>query len=232
MLIMTATMLVFTGCGKRNETSSGDNDSIGSKIGNIFGSSKRMAQSQMDSVGGMLGFSKSMDRAQKASINDLKQIGLALMMYAQDNREKFPSPVARQSYNTSAPSKYSSIDVLYGFEYLSDADAYIAEFDKQSVKASFGNFDPAKNSSYAYIGYNIIAGNYGDGFPIVFEKPWLLPENWDKIAVCFADGSVRIVTIPGVSKMSCRQVVEYLLRNESHGKEQFLRGADIADQIH
>ena len=173
-----------------------------------------------------------MTQYQRISISNLKQMGMALVQYAGDNRERFPSPVARQSKRSSAPSKYSSIDVLYTQKYLRNANVYIAGFDKQSVKAAGNSFDPAKNSSYAYIGYGIICGNYSSEFPLLFEKPWLLPENWDKIAVCFVDGSCRIITIPGVSKMSCRQVVEYLLRDQQQSKTQFLKNADIADRIH
>ena len=137
------------------------------------------------------------------SISNLKQIGLALCQYAYDNRAKFPGANSRGS-------AIGGLDTLFVNEYLTDASVYITPYDKAGKPAEGTTLNPAENCSYVYI-RGLIAGNYGSDFPQVFEKPWRLPKGTDKICVMFADGSARIYTIPGVTKMNCRQVFEAIV---------------------
>lgn len=137
------------------------------------------------------------------SISNLKQIGLALCQYAYDNREKFPGANSRGS-------AIGGLDTLFVNEYLTDTSVYITPYDKAGKPAEGTTLNPAENCSYVYI-RGLIAGNYGSDFPLVFEKPWRLPKGTDKICVMFADGSARIYTIPGVTKMNCRQVFEAIV---------------------
>ena len=154
---------------------------------------------------------------QQASINNLKQIGVAIMMFAMDNRERFPE----------------SLKDLVSKSYLTDCRCYISPFDKKSVAGSAADFDPVKNCSYAYFGMGVVAGNFGSGVPIAIEKPWCLPENSNSIAVLYADGSAKIVQIPNVNKKSCLEVVEIILKGTQKGSagESILKNAGTADSL-
>ena len=145
-----------------------------------------------------------------ASSNNLKQIGMGLMSYANDHQEQLPS----------------SLNELVSTNVLTDFKVYIAPSDTKSTIGE-GELKP-ENCSYAYIGRSV---KYGTSVPVAFEKPWLLSEESSKINVLFADGHVSTVTINGVAKMNCRQVVEELTRENPDKTltEQLLKNADQED---
>ena len=54
-------------------------------------------------------------------------------------------------------------------------------------------------------------GYHSSNFPILIEKPWLLPKGLKQINVLFGDGSVRTQYIDTLNNnMSCRQVVSII----------------------
>ena len=144
------------------------------------------------------------------SNNNLKQISMGILNYSTDNNEQLPL----------------SLNELITSGALPDFNIYIAPFDKKSVVGS-GELKP-ENTSYAYVGAKV---KYGSAVPVLFEKPWLLPEDSSQINVLSADGQIQTVTINGVSKMTCRQVVEELTK-ESQEKalvDQLVKNAEQED---
>ncbi len=168
-----------------------------------------------------------------ASINNLKQIGLALMMYADDNRGNFPAPGARGKDNR--PDVVGGLDCLIRHDYLCDFNVYIMPYDTMGkIAGNKASFDPVENCSYAYFGSGVAAGAVSGDFPIAIEKPWRLPASSTKLAVLFADGSGRSIEIPGVSSKSCREVAEILMGlNSFTDKEKKLlrENAVTADEL-
>ena len=166
-----------------------------------------------------------------ASISNLKMIGIALMQYADDNREKFPAPGARGKDNR--PDVVGGLDCLIRHEYLCDYNFYIMPYDTMG-KIAEGKFNLVENCSYAYFGSGVVSGDFSGDFPIVIEKPWRLPASSDKIAVLFADGSVRSIDIPEVSRKSCREVAEILISLGSltdKEKNTLRENASTADEL-
>lgn len=121
------------------------------------------------------------ERGRRGScISNLKQIGTALMQYAQDNREKMPAGDCRTSSTNSTKmsvylgSKFEAADgaingfnVLIGNEYLSDYGVYVCPSSTATTATAAadgkGNLSASNGTvtvSYGYIpGY--IAGNNG-----------------------------------------------------------------------
>ena len=121
------------------------------------------------------------ERGRRGScISNLKQIGTALMQYAQDNREKMPSGACRTSSTVSDPKNvyldadFESADgaingfnVLVGHEYLSDYAVYTCPSSTATTSTAGTDGEGTLsvsgdncNLSYGYIpGY--IAGNNG-----------------------------------------------------------------------
>lgn len=179
---------------------------------------------------GCLGREKS---RRSMSMSNLKQISLALVIYAQDNKDLFPTPPARGK--NGALDLVAGFDLLVRNEYLVDMNVYIAPYDTLGkVAVSAESFDPVENCSYVYTGHGFASGCSPD-VPIAFEKPWRLPSKFDKIVVAFANGSVREFDIPGVSSKSCREIVDIIICQSSSisGKEQALlrKNAELADKL-
>ena len=155
---------------------------------------------------------KSISKAEMlSSLNNLKQIEDAIYSYAKDFSDAFPE----------------NLNALMENNFLKDPKILIAPFDKVSTPAE-GKITPA-NTTYAYVG-----AGFTTGYPvfIAFEKPWLLPEGSNKINILYKDGGVQEKTIEGVSKMTCRQVVEVLTKNYQNKElaEKLLKNADAEDQ--
>ena len=177
----------------------------------------------------------SAERSQRAqSLNNLKAIGIGMMMYANDHAEYFPAPPAR--------AKDGSVNLTAGLEmllngYLIELTNYIMPYDQiGSVATSAEAFDQVENCSYAYLGHRAVSGKTSSAFPLAMEKPWRLPANFEQIAVLFTDGSVRAIDCPGVSKKSCREVVEFIISNHGSAlkeseKELLRSNADLADKL-
>ena len=113
------------------------------------------------------------ERGRRGScISNLKQIGTALMQYAQDNREKMPGGKCRQSSTTAterdvklaSPECIDGFNVLIGHEYLSDYGVYVCPSSTATTGAGAEGglkvTGDTVNVAYGYIpGY--IAGNNG-----------------------------------------------------------------------
>ena len=144
------------------------------------------------------------------SLNNLKQIGLGIMMFS-------------SAHDDTAPESLAALKGYVGETVL------IAKFDH--LHRHTGN--PDLESSYIYIG-NI--GKMSDlrsaaATPMAFESPALLPENHSELVVLYADGSTQVVKIPRVNKKSSREVTEILTRQlkDPEVKKRLLRNADLAD---
>lgn len=113
------------------------------------------------------------ERGRRGScISNLKQMGTALMQYAQDNREKMPAGNCRKSATVSTATAVDNsaelniangLEVLRGHEYLADYGVYVCPSSTVSQededKALTYTGDNA-NLAYGYIaGY--VAGTYG-----------------------------------------------------------------------
>ena len=146
-----------------------------------------------------------------SSNNNLKQIATGLTMIANESGEMLPD----------------SLNVLKEKNQLSDPNVFIAPFDEVSTPAT--DKITADNTTYAYIGAGIKAGAQAI---VAFEKPWLLPDGWNKINVLKADGSVSTITLDGLKNMTCRQVVESLTKDYQDKQivETLLNNADNEDK--
>ena len=168
-----------------------------------------------------------------SSISNLKLIGLALTMYADDNAENFPAPVALGK--NKRPDAVAGLDVLIYNGYLEDLKVYVTRYDSMGKAAvDDGSFDPVENCSYAYFGRGVKSGAVSADFPLAIEKPWRLPSVNTNVAVLFADGSVRSVEIPNANRKSCREVAEILItRGSLQEKEKKLlrENAALADEL-
>ena len=147
------------------------------------------------------------ERSRRGScISNLKQIGTALMQYAQDNREKNPVGKCRTSTTDSATldvtlttdGSAAGMNVLIGNEYLTDYGVYACP--SSTVKTGSGTSSLTyaatdANLSYGYVpGY--IAGNYGSESAVAGDSDGTVLTN---VKAChtnygnilFADGSSR-----------------------------------------
>ncbi len=150
------------------------------------------------------------ERGRRGScISNLKQIGTALMQYAQDNREKNPVGNCRTSttdatkleVTLSTAGSAAGMNVLIGNEYLTDYGVYACPSStvktgsgtESLVYVTTGTVSP--NLSYGYIpGY--IAGNYGSESAVAADSDGV---NLTEVKsshtsygnILFADGSSR-----------------------------------------
>jgi len=164
------------------------------------------------SSGGSSGISSARLRAMRASsMSNLKQLGTAILIYS-------------DAYDAFLPDDPRLIMTV---GYVSP-DVFIAPFDKVSKplfdrkaweklsydeRAQAGKQFTSANTSYAFIipsGVQWSMTYEQVKTPIAFEKPWLLPEDSDEIAVLYMDGHVEYVKFTGVSAVSCREVTEKL----------------------
>ena len=144
------------------------------------------------------------ERGRRGScISNLKQIGTALMQYAQDNREKMPAGNCRQlptvttSYAVTLTEGDLGLEVLRGNEYLADYGVYTCPSSIVSAEAASSSLSYGLNLAYGYVpGY--IAGNNGsesaigadlDGSGADAANTKTNHTNYGNIL--FADGSTR-----------------------------------------
>ena len=118
------------------------------------------------------------ERGRRGScISNLKQIGTALMQYAQDNREKMPAGKVRVSLTSTTTvtgvdagietelQAATGMTALYANEYLTDYGVYTCPSSTVSAgegteSLTYGGGGADANLAFAYTaGY--IAGNYG-----------------------------------------------------------------------
>ena len=152
------------------------------------------------------------ERGRRGScISNLKQIGTALMQYAQDNREKMPAGDCRISSTKSDPKTVAldgmkcieGFNVLIGNEYLSDYAVYVCPSSTATtgtagadgagtLSATAGS---TVNVSYGYIpGY--IAGNNGSESAVAADfdgkvETTAKSSHTNYGNILFADGSSR-----------------------------------------
>lgn len=208
ILIFFAIAAIFCGCGKDKKSSSGKDDD----------------EPQLTSS------------ARNASVNNLKQISSAIMMYSD----------GFDGYLPAAPG------LLPYFGYT-DTKEFLAPWDEESVKAeysyeSFSKLTGAEsiirsqhlitplNTSYVWlVPPNMKFSQLSDpSTPFVFEKPWLFPRETDKIAVAYANGIVKTKKIPGASEMSCYRITEKLTENitDQELRKKLLKRAEYEDYCH
>ena len=143
------------------------------------------------------------ERGRRGScVSNLKQIGTALMQYAQDNREKMPAGNCRQNPTSTSAHAVTldegdlGLEVLRANEYLADYGVYVCPSSTVSAEAASESLSYATNLAYGYIpGY--IAGNAGsesamaadfDGTQDVTGKK---TNHTNYGNILFADGSTR-----------------------------------------
>ncbi len=153
------------------------------------------------------------ERGRRGScISNLKQIGTALMQYAQDNREKMPAgncrtsstdPIAKD-VKLSGMECVDGFNVLIGHEYLSDYGVYVCPSSTATTGTAgdkgAGTLSATAGTtvtvSYGYIpGY--IAGNNGSESAVAADFDGKVEKDTAKSShtnygnILFADGSSR-----------------------------------------
>lgn len=126
---------------------------------------------------------------QIACVSKLKQIGLALKMYAMDHKDKYP-----------AGNNSVGLNKLIKENYLTDVSVYACPNSK-TVKSSSKYLKEA-NSSYIYIG-DFTEGD-GANIPVAFDK---FGNRKGFINILFQDGHVK--GMPGRFK-NCKELINYL----------------------
>lgn len=144
-------------------------------------------------------------RAMQGSVvNNLKQIGNALEMYSQGTRGWYKPHGILANGRHAQNDPAAAFDALFSQGHLVDARVYISPYDDLSTPATTGVPMRPENTSYAYI---YVSPQYSSASAVAFEKPWTIPDNSDKISILYADGHVASHTVPGVSRMSCRELI-------------------------
>ena len=141
------------------------------------------------------------ERGRRGScVSNLKQIGTALMQYAQDNREKMPAGNCRQTPTVTTAHAVTleegdlGLEVLRGNEYLADYGVYTCPSSTVSAEAASSSLSYAANLAYGYVpGY--IAGNNGSesaiGADLDGTKENSKTNHTNYGNILFADGSTR-----------------------------------------
>ena len=130
----------------------------------------------------------------------MKQIGTAVHLFRIDRNDKFPA----------SPEEIAG---------EIGRSCFIAKFDRQTAPGGI---------SYAYIGNIGRVSRDLARIPLAFEKPHLLPADQNDLAVLYANGQVKIVPIPEVSRKSVREVTEVLTADlpDAALKNRLLQNAD------
>ena len=142
------------------------------------------------------------ERGRRGScVSNLKQIGTALMQYAQDNREKMPAgncralPTATTLMAVDLSEGDKGLEVLRANEYLADYGVYTCPSSTVSAEAASSSLSYAANLAYGYVpGY--IAGNNGSESAVAYDLDGTLPTGTKTNHtgygnMLFADGSAR-----------------------------------------
>lgn len=141
---------------------------------------------------------------QASSVSNLKQIGTALEFYSQCSRGQL-RPHGIMADGRNAQTEPAAVwEALRSQGHLADSKVFVAPFDKKSTAAFYGQKITPANTSYAYI---YVSPQYSSASATAFEKPWSIPAKSDRISVLYADGHVESHTVPGVSEMSCRELL-------------------------
>ena len=122
-----------------------------------------------------------------ASLNNLKQIAMGIMLYSDDFDGYMPADLSKLSANPGGDTTCLSSP------YTKDKKGYICCAPQIQV---------TKIQSPAT-------------FPVAFENPETLPENTDDIAVAYADGHAAAVPMPGADKLTPAEIAKKLVENMS-----------------
>ena len=135
------------------------------------------------------------------SANNLKQIGQAIWLWAEEN-------------DGALPQSFSQLSTV-------EPELFVAPYDTQSTPAAATAVIFPDNSSYAYLVPPLSSypdsdsgGNFIISYetPVAMEKPWLLPEYADSVNILFADGHVETIPMKNVSKMNCEEIIVQILK--------------------
>ena len=141
------------------------------------------------------------ERGRRGScVSNLKQIGTALMQYAQDNREKMPAgncralPTATTLMAVDLSEGDKGLEVLRANEYLADYGVYVCPSSTVSAEGASENLSYGLNLAYGYVpGY--IAGNAGSESAMAADfdgtTESLKTNHTNYGNILFADGSTR-----------------------------------------
>ncbi len=143
----------------------------------------------------------TLQKAKQASkgvkcINNLKQLGVALMMYINDNDGRFPDP------------GIAGLNRIYKEGYIQSPQVFVCQSSK-NIPAVKGHSLTPRNVSYIYLGSYapITKIKYPSSTPIMFDKPG---NHNNYINVLFVDGHVQ--RIKGNFK-TCSDIIWKLSRN-------------------
>lgn len=126
---------------------------------------------------------------QTSCVTNLKQIGLAMKMYAMDHQDKYP-----------AGDNVVGLNELIKENYLTDAAVCVCPAS-DTVKAA-GKELKESNSSYIYLG-DFVEGD-GPDIPMVFDK---FSKNRNAVNILYQDG--HVASLPGKFG-SCEKLITYL----------------------
>lgn len=145
-----------------------------------------------------------------ACSSNLKQIGLALKMYAMDHKDKYP-----------AGNNTAGLNELIKENYLTDVAVYVCPNSK-TTKSPTKDLKET-NSSYIYIG-GFIEGD-GPQIPVAFDK---FANEKSIINILYQDGHVGI--LPSRFK-NCKELISYLGKTTKLKPEVLKKLKEKASQI-
>ena len=131
--------------------------------------------------------------------SNLKQIGLALKLYARNYDDMLP------------PSGVAGLNILVKKDYLADPNVYVCP-SSENVTAEYGSPLTEKNCSYVFIG-DINEAEYPADMPIAYDKDG---NHRNYVNFLFLDGHVKGY----VRQDDIRKNIEYMHKClEEHGRK-------------
>ena len=143
-------------------------------------------------------------------MSNLKQIGLAMKMYAMDHKDKYPEG-----------NNVAGLNKLIKEDYLTDLSVYVCPNSK-TVKATGKELKEA-NSSYIYLG----GFTEGDGadIPIAFDK---LNNNRKMINILYQDGHVAAMRN---TFKTCEELINFLAKSGKYKPEILKKLQEKAKEV-
>ncbi len=151
-----------------------------------------------------------------SSTNNLKQIGLGLLMYSGENSGRFPKPDGAAGF-----------EVLNKDQILNVGKVYINPNDKKRSMPDNAQSITENNTSYVYFGAGLKDDNRNATIvPVAFEKPDSV--SGKKLSVLFIDGHVE--QIKG-EFASCQDVINNLNQRHSYPDDLYKMLLDKAKKL-
>ena len=141
-----------------------------------------------------------------ASAGNLKQIGLALMMYSVDHKDAFPEQPG-----------FQGLKLLADQNYLSDPAVFRSPGDAKTTLAGELKALASNNVSYVYFGTVPGMTIEPSKMPLAFERPDLRLNG--KLGVLFSDGHVESLVVP-VEVNDCEELVSYLHTQKKYSEKE------------